>query len=62
MHLSTVMGWMVMTFYSILTFFLTPLLVVPYVPKSVNDKCLVGFTVGFIISITLWHFFGRHMI
>ena len=62
MHLSSSTGWMIMTFYSLLTFFVAPLLVAPHLPRWVKDKCLVGFTVGFIISAALWHFFGRHMV
>ena len=57
-HLSSPQSIAIMVFYSALTFFITPLLTRPFA-KKMKDPCIVGFTVGFLISIALWHFVGR---
>ena len=57
-HLSnnTVIG--IMVFYSILTFFVAPY-VSGMVLKNDPNHDVIGFTVGFIISVILWMKVGR---
>ena len=57
-HLSnpTVIG--IMIFYSILTFFLGPLVTRLFL-KDHPDQCVGGFLLGFTISIILWMKYGR---
>ena len=49
-----------MIFYSIITFFITPLLTSPFYPDH-NDRCIAGFVLGFAISILLWMKFGKDL-
>ncbi len=58
-HLSTPTSIMIMIFYSILTFFVTPVITRPLF-KDHPDPCVAGFIVGFTISLLLWMKFGRH--
>tara|TARA_B100001175_G_scaffold312017_1_gene317327 strand:+ start:479 stop:661 length:183 start_codon:yes stop_codon:yes gene_type:complete len=60
MHLSSKGRIMAMIFYSILTFFITPLLTSPLYPEH-NDRCIAGFVLGFAISIMLWMKFGKDL-
>ena len=60
MHLSNNNRIMAMVFYSILTFFITPLLTSPFY-KNHDDPCIAGFVLGFAISILLWMKFGRNL-
>ncbi len=57
-HLSnpTMIG--IMIFYSILTFFVGPL-VTRHFMKDHPDQCIAGFLLGFTVSIFLWMKFGR---
>jgi len=52
-HLSGTKPVMAMIFYSILTFFLGPLMTRPFL-KNHPDQCVFGFLFGFTISIFLW--------
>lgn len=62
MHLSNNNKIMAMIFYSILTFFVGPL-----VTREINlfgdydDQCVGGFLIGFTISICLWMRMGRNL-
>ena len=58
-HLSnpTMIG--IMVFYSLLTFFIGPLITRPFFGDH-PDQCVAGFFVGFTMSILLWMKFGRH--
>ena len=60
-HLSnnTVIG--IMVFYSILTFFVGPYVSGMVLEKNPNND-VIGFTVGFIISVILWMKVGRNYI
>tara|TARA_B100000963_G_scaffold277573_1_gene245961 strand:- start:20642 stop:20902 length:261 start_codon:yes stop_codon:yes gene_type:complete len=58
-HLSNQTTIGIMVFYSILTFFLGPLITRPFM-KDHPDQCVAGFLLGFTISIFLWMKFGRH--
>jgi len=49
-----------MIFYSILTFFLAPYLTSIFM-KDHSDPSIVGFFLGFTISILLWMKFGRNL-
>jgi len=60
MHLSNTSRIMAMIFYSILTFFVGPLITRPFL-KDHPDQCVAGFTLGFAISIILWMKFGRNL-
>ena len=60
-HLSSPTAIIIMIFYSLLTFFLGPLLVRPFLSDH-PDMCVAGFLVGFTISILLWMKFGRKMV
>jgi len=57
-HLSSPVAIGIMTFYSLITFFIAPMITTPLL-KGWKDPCPVGFTVGFIISIILWKTVGR---
>lgn len=58
-HLSTNTSIGIMIFYSLLTFFLGPLITRPFM-KDHPDQCVAGFLLGFTISILLWMKYGRH--
>ena len=57
-HLSSLTMISIMVFYSILTFFVGPLLTRPFMSDH-PDQCIAGFLLGFTISIFLWMKFGR---
>ena len=50
-----------MVFYSILTFFLAPY-VTGMVMKNEPNHDIIGFAVGFVISVILWVKVGRNYI
>ena len=58
-HLSnnTMLG--IMVFYSILTFFVGPVITRPFLGDH-PDQCIGGFLLGFTISVFLWMKYGRH--
>lgn len=58
-HLSnnTMMG--IMVFYSILTFFVGPVITRPFLGDH-PDQCIGGFLLGFTVSVFLWMKYGRH--
>mgnify|MGYP001196250102 FL=1 len=58
-HLSNSTTIMIMVFYSILTFFVGPLLTRPFMNDH-PDQCVAGFLLGFTISVFLWMKYGRH--
>ena len=58
-HLSTPISVSIMIFYSLLTFFIGPLITRPFMNDH-PDQCIAGFLLGFTISILLWMKFGRH--
>ena len=60
MHLSTNNRIGAMIFYSLLTFFITPMLTSPYFEEH-DDRCIAGFILGFAISILLWMKFGKDL-
>ena len=57
----TFIGALVM---ALITFFATPyfLLEVTGLTSRFNDPCLVGFIVGFGISVLLWHFHIKKLV
>ncbi len=57
-HLSSPISIGKMIFYSILTFFLGPLITRPFMSDH-PDQCIAGFLLGFTISIFLWMKYGR---
>lgn len=58
-HLSNNMTIGIMVFYSVLTFFVGPLVTRPFMSDH-PDQCIAGFLLGFTISIFLWMKYGRH--
>ena len=58
-HLSNNMTIGIMVFYSVLTFFVVPLVTRPFMGDH-PDQCIAGFLLGFTISIFLWMKYGRH--
>ena len=56
-HLSSPERITAMVFYSILTFFVGPLITQRFLHKH-PDQCIAGFTLGFALSILLWTRFG----
>ena len=60
-HLSTNASIMAMVFYSLLTFFLGPLVTRPFM-KDHPDQCVAGFLLGFTVSVFLWMKFGRKLL
>ena len=59
-HLSNVKTIGTMIFYSLLTFFIGPVVTRPFMNDH-PDQCIAGFLLGFTISIFLWMKFGRHL-
>lgn len=59
-HLSNPTAIGIMVFYSILTYFVGPLVTRPFM-KDHPDQCIAGFLLGFTVSVFLWMKFGRHM-
>jgi len=57
-HLSNQITIGIMIFYSILTFFVGPLITRPFM-KDHPDNCIAGFLLGFTLSIFLWMKYGR---
>ena len=57
-HLSNPIMIGIMVFYSLLTFFIGPLITRPFFGDH-PEQCVAGFLVGFTISILLWMKFGR---
>ena len=60
-HLSTPSSQVAMVFYSLLTLFIVPYFTTPLIPGNSPNNCIVGFTVGFLISIFLWFMFGEYL-
>ena len=58
-HLSNPTVISIMVFYSILTFFVGPLITRPFMDDH-PDQCIAGFLLGFTVSIFLWMKFGRY--
>tara|TARA_B100000767_G_C19713081_1_gene513688 strand:- start:231 stop:389 length:159 start_codon:yes stop_codon:yes gene_type:complete len=50
-----------MVFYSILTFFIGPVLIKPVLDGNPNID-VYGFILGFVISVGLWMKFGRNYV
>ena len=59
-HLSSPTKISVMIFYSILTFFIGPLVTRPFLNDH-PDQCIAGFLLGFTVSVILWMKVGRHV-
>ena len=59
-HLSNSKTIGAMVFYSILTFFLGPIVTRPFLSKH-PDQCIFGFLLGFTLSILLWMKYGRYL-
>ena len=59
-HLSSPMSVSIMVFYSILTFFLGPIVTRPFMGDH-PDQCIAGFLLGFTVSIFLWMKYGRKL-
>ena len=57
-HLSNQMTIGIMIFYSILTFFVGPLITRPFM-KDHPDQCVAGFLLGFTVSVFLRMKYGR---
>ena len=49
-----------MIFYSVLTYFIGPLVTRPIVGPGV-ENCIVGFTLGFAVSVLLWSIFAKQL-
>ena len=60
-HLSNKKTIGAMIFYSILTFFLGPLVTRPVLAEH-PDQCVFGFLLGFTVSIFLWMKYGRKLV
>ena len=60
-HLSNPIVIGIMVFYSILTFFIGPMITRLFMNDH-PDQCIAGFLVGFTISILLWMKYGRHYV
>jgi len=60
-HLSSPMSIAAMIFYSLLTFFLGPLVTRPFL-GSHPDQCIAGFLLGFTVSVLLWMKFGKQLV
>ena len=59
-HLSNNKVIVVMVFYSLLTYFIGPLITRPFMNEH-PDQCVAGFLLGFTISVFLWMKYGRKL-
>ena len=59
-HLSNSKTIATMIFYSLLTYFIGPLITRPFLSEH-PDQCVAGYTLGFFISVVLWMKYGRHL-
>tara|TARA_B100000963_G_scaffold358555_1_gene383460 strand:- start:3175 stop:3366 length:192 start_codon:yes stop_codon:yes gene_type:complete len=57
-HLSNITTISIMVFYSLLTYFIGPQLTLFFMADN-PENCVVGFTIGFAISIFLWMKYGK---
>lgn len=57
-HLSSPQMYLIMVFYSVITYFIGPLVTRPFMGDH-PDQCIAGFLLGFTVSIFLWMKFGR---
>ena len=60
-HLSNTSLIISMMLYSLITFFITPVITRPMF-KNYQDPCLIGFIIGFFISIILWVKHGKNLV
>ena len=58
-HLSSPTMIGIMIFYSLLTFFIGPIVTRPLMGDH-PDQCVAGFLLGFTVSVFLWMKVGRH--
>jgi hypothetical protein len=58
-HLSNNTTIGIMVLYSVLTFFIGPLVTRQFLSDH-PDQCVAGFLLGFTISVFLWMKYGRH--
>jgi hypothetical protein len=58
-HLSSVANISQMILYSLLTYFIGPLITRPFMNDH-PDQCVAGYLFGFTVSIFLWMKYGRH--
>ena len=59
-HLSNMKTIAALVFYSIITYFIGPLITRPFLGEH-PDQCIAGYTLGFCISVILWMKYGRHL-
>ena len=59
-HLSNIKTIGAMIFYSLLTYFIGPLVTRSFMSDH-PDQCIAGYLLGFTISIFLWMKYGRHL-
>jgi len=59
-HLSNQKTIMAMIFYSVITYFIGPLVTRPFLGDH-PDQCIAGYLLGFTISVFLWMKYGRHL-
>lgn len=57
-HLSSTANITQMVVYSLLTYFIGPLVTRPFL-KEHPDQCVAGYLLGFTVSILLWMKYGR---
>lgn len=57
-HLSNPTTIAIMVFYSLLTFFLGPMITRTFLSEH-PDQCVGGFLLGFTVSVLLWMKYGR---
>ena len=60
-HLSSPTMIGIMIFYSILTFFLGPIISRMFLNDH-PDQCVAGFLIGFTLSVLLWMKYGRYLV
>ena len=57
-HLSSPITIAIMVFYSLLTFFIGPMVTRLFLSEH-PDQCVAGFLLGFTVSVLLWMKYGR---
>ena len=59
-HLTNMKTIAALVFYSIITYFIGPLITRPFLNDH-PDQCVAGYALGFFISVVLWMKYGRHL-
>ncbi len=60
-HLTNQKTIALMVFFSLITYFIGPLLTRPFLQNH-PDQCVAGYSLGFFVSVVIWMKYGRHFV